>query len=169
MKYTYGFRMLFMSAALLCTALLGGTYLLEYGFNIEPCPLCLLQRYVLFGIVLLFWLGVLQAYKNFWRLLYCFLITLFSGVGAFISGRHLWIQYLTPPDEVGGCIAGFEQLFAYKPFFEALSELFNASKDCAKIDFTILQLPLSAWSLISFSGIILFCLLILVLQIKRRI
>ncbi len=169
MKKNFTFRTLLVGGALASTALLGGTYLIEYGFKIDPCPLCLLQRYALWGVVLCFWLGVLQVHKSLWRLLYCFLIILFSTAGALIAGRQLWIQYLTPPNEMGGCIAGFEILFAYKPFFEALSEIFSASPDCARIDFTILKLPLSGWAFLSFAAIIMFCVKIVWLQIKRRI
>ena len=169
MKGTLSVRLLFMCGGSISAVILGSAYLLEYGFGLEPCPLCLLQRYALWGVGLLFWLGVLKHDRSVWRLILSAGIILFSLLGAIVAARHVWIQYLTPHTELATCTASFQRLLAYTPLWDALKETFNASQDCARIDFTVLGLSLPIWSLLSFMGLLSLSMSIVALTIKRRI
>lgn len=163
------FRKLFMFGGLTSLLLLGSAYFLEYYFVLDPCPLCLLQRYILWGMVVIFLLGALQNCRSFGRLLYCIAIETLCILGIILAGRHVWLQHLPPTSSIPTCTAGFEKMLTFKPLHEILKTMLTESHACAQIDFTLLGFSLSAWSLLFFMGLALFILIIFTLQIKRRI
>lgn len=168
MKITLNFRMLLFIGGFVGLVLFLLTYLLEYGFDAEPCPLCYLQRGMLFAITLVFSLGALQNCKQQGRLIYCAILFLLSILGAALATRQLWLQYILPPQE-SNCFAGFQKMLELMPLWEVLKETLQGSSACSAIDFTLLDLPLSAWSLFGFIGFGLYVLLLYKLKIKRRI
>lgn len=167
MKFT--FRNLFTLGVLVSFCMLCFAYILEYGFDLEPCPLCLLQRYAFWGIFTVFFLGAVHNGQNVARMLYCTVVFLFSTIGIILSARHVWLQYFAPPG-ISNCMAGLDRMLAFKPLLEVLKEIvFHTSAECARIDFTLLKLSLPAWSLIGFISFAFFSILIGGLQTKRRI
>lgn len=168
MKKTWTFRSLFFSGALVSLLFFLGTYVLQYGFNLEPCPLCYLQRFILLMISVVFWLGVLQNCKNMGRLVYCAFAIFFSMLGSALALRQLWLQYVSPVNE-SSCLAGFTTMLELMPLWEVLTETLQGTQECSKIDFTFLSLSLPAWSLLSFMGFGAYILILVWLQIKRRI
>lgn len=169
MKLTLSFRLLCMQGGLISALILSSAYGLEYGFGLEPCPLCLLQRYALWGSALLFWCGVFASRRTLGRLILSSGAALFSLLGAVIAARHVWMQYLTPPAELEACTASFQRLLAYAPLWEVLKKTFSASQDCARIDFSLLGLSLPVWSLLSFIALAILGASVVWLTVKRRI
>ncbi len=147
---------------------LAGAYVLEHQLHWEPCSLCLLQRYVLGALSGLFFLGALHNCKSMGRYFYLLSTILMSSLGMLLAIRHLWLQYFLPPEDSVSCTAGLEQLLEFQPVLSALKEVILNSKDCTQID-TLLTIPLSAWSLLGFSGFIAWSASIGYQQIKRRI
>lgn len=168
MKNALNFRFLFCLGGSVCLMLLGSAYFLEYYFKLEPCPLCLLQRYVLWGMAILFGIGILQNPKQWGRIVYCGLIAVLSTIGLALATRHVWLQHLPPSTEIPTCTAGFEKMLAFKPFLEVLKNMLTESHGCALVDFTILGFSLSFWSLLCFIGFIAFNFILMVLQIKSN-
>lgn len=168
MKITWTFRSLFFLGALLSLVFFLGTYVLQYGFNVEPCPLCYLQRFVLLIISLVFWLGVIQNCKHDGRLVYCAVGFIFSLLGSVLALRQLWLQYM-PPVHESSCLAGFTTMLEFMPLWEVLTETLQGTQECSKIDFTFLGLSLPGWSLLNFMGFGVYILILCWLQIKRRI
>ena len=168
MKMILGFRALLFLGGLLSLLFFLGTYLIEYGFGLEPCPLCYLQRGMLFILFLVFCLGVLQNCRQHGRLVYCAILFVFSLLGGALASRQLWLQYISPMHE-SSCLPGFAKMLALMPLWEVLKETLQGSQECGQIDFSFLGLPLSAWSLFSFMGLGLYVLILCWAQIKRRI
>lgn len=160
-------RLLFSFGAIVSMAVLGSTYFMEHIVKLEPCPLCLLQRYLLWMISILWVIGSLFTLKRSWRLFYCIAIIIFSLLGLIIAGRHVWLEHY-PPSFPSSCLAGLDKIFAFRSLGEILEEVFT-SQECSKIDFTLLSLSLPTWSLIMFSSFTLYCTILGWLQIKRRI
>lgn len=133
----------------LSLGLLGSAYLLEYGFGLEPCALCLLQRYVLWMIAVLTCLAFLQNPHRIGTRLYALSLLLLNGVGILLSSRHLWVQYGPTPDTIVPCTAELQTLLQFKPLTHALADVLRNTHDCARID-KLFGLPLSAWSMMSF-------------------
>ncbi len=168
MKITVNFRTLFFGGSFVSLILFLMTYGLEYGFNLEPCPLCHLQRGTLFIIFFVFCLGMIQNCSQRGRMVYCAILFIFNVIGGALASRQIWLQYISPLQE-SNCFAGFEKMLELMPLWEVLKEILQGSSTCSQIDVTFLRLPLSAWSLFSFIGLGLYALLLYWLQIKRRI
>jgi disulfide bond formation protein DsbB len=168
MKTILSFRPLLCLGGLFSFLFFLATYLLEYGFGLEPCPLCYLQRGMLFIISLVFCLGVLQNCKQHGRLVYGAILFVCSMLGGALASRQLWLQYISPVHE-SNCFAGFEKMLELMPLWEVLKETLQGSQECGQIDFALLGLPLSAWSLFSFIGLGTYVVILSWLQIKRRI
>lgn len=168
MKTILKFRTLLFLGGLLSFLFFLGTYLLEYGFGLEPCPLCYLQKGLLFIIFLVFCLGVLQNCKQQGRVVYCAILFFLSILAAALASRQLWLQYISPVHE-SNCFAGFEKMLALMPLWEVLKETLQGAQECSQIDFIFLGLPLSAWSLFGFMGLGLYVLILCWIPIKRRI
>lgn len=168
MQLKLSFRLSFIIAGLFCLLLLSVGYLLEYGFHLEPCPLCLLQRYVFWAMAFVFGLGALHDCKNIGRYLYSGIAFVLASLGASLALRHIWLQHL-PPEQAPACTAGLERMLQFQPWLQVLKTVLTASGQCAKVDFTILTLSLPVWTLFSFLALMIFIMLIIILQKKRRI
>jgi disulfide bond formation protein DsbB len=92
------------------------------------------------------------------------LITLIAGSGAAIAGRHLWLQSL-PADQVPECGPTLDYILETFPLSKALQLVLHGSGECAKVEWQFLGLSIPGWTLIAFSGFILFGLMLL---LRRR-
>lgn len=170
MKTQLNFRLLFILGGVVSLAFLTIAYFLEVHYKLSPCPLCYLQRYILWIMIAIFSMGAIQNCKNIGRIIYSSGIIFVSTLGALLATRHLWLQYfISNTDSASNCMAGFEKMLKFKPLLEVLKEVLTSSQECTKIDFTLLNLSLSGWSLLGFVGLNCFGVLMIWLQIKRRI
>lgn len=142
-------RTLNLCGAGICLALILFAWYLQYGRGLEPCPLCLLQRWVFWALGAAFLLAAIWPAGGPLRFIHVSLLTLLSATGAGIAGRHLWLQGL-PPEQVPAC--GPDLLFMLDtfPLFEALSMTLQGSGDCAVIDWSFLGLSIPGWALLWF-------------------
>lgn len=160
-------RLLALLGGVFCIGVLGSAYVLEYGFDMEPCSLCLLQRWVFYSMMFVFFLSALHNPKRCGGLVYCAFLFLLSTTGIALALRHLWVQYWAPANMAFSCTAGLQQLLASKPFLSAIQEVLSNSHDCSQID-TLFGLPLSMLSLMSFLLLMGWVVYLSVMQIKRR-
>ena len=160
-------RLLALLGGVFCMGLLGSAYVLEYGFDMEPCSLCLLQRWVFYSMMFVFFLLALHNPKRCGSLFYCIFLFILNTIGIALALRHLWVQYWAPADKAISCTAGLQQLLESKPFLSAIKEVLLNSHDCSQID-TLFGLPLSMLSLMSFLMLLGWVVFLSVVQIKRR-
>ncbi|MDP4612672.1 MAG: disulfide bond formation protein B, partial [Limnohabitans sp.] len=108
-----------------------GLYL-QHVVGLNPCPMCIVQRYALIGVVLLALIGWrLQG----WALAAAgLLMTLAAGFGAFTAARQSWLQWYPP--EVVNCGRDFYGMVENFPLNRAIPMIFKGSGDCSKIDWT---------------------------------
>jgi disulfide bond formation protein DsbB len=131
-------------------------YLQAYkGF--EPCPLCLLQRYVMIILGILFFLGIFVYRNKPAQFLIHFFALLFSSLGVLLAGRQVWLEHL-PPNPNAGCGASLEYMLQAFPLQEVLQKIIEGTPDCAKVSFQFLHVSLAGWSLLAFAflGIVTF-------------
>src|SRR5258707_2343345 len=84
---------------LVCAGMLAFGHYLQFVAGLEPCPLCIIQRIVLFAVGVAFLVAALHHPAG--RLgagLYGGVIAFFPAVGIAGAGRHLWLQH-PPPRE----------------------------------------------------------------------
>lgn len=140
-------RWLYLVGALVIAGLFGAALYLQYVLHHDPCPLCMIQRFIFIALGILFALATLHNPKRTGAKVYAVLIglTALSGIG--VASRHIWIQNL-PKDEVPACGPGLDYMLENFPMSDVLKELMHGSGECAEKGWTFLTLTLPELSLI---------------------
>ncbi len=134
---------------LVCVAMLGFAYYLQYGRGMNPCPLCIFERIITAALGLVFLIALLHHPKRFGRWVYAFLILIVAGVGVYVSARHLYIQ--AHPEAVMSCGgASLKVMIQHLPFTEVIRQVLHGSGECAHVD-TFLGFALPGWVLVAMS------------------
>jgi disulfide bond formation protein DsbB len=137
-------RRLAGAVALVACGLIGAAMLLQFVEGLEPCPLCILQRYAFVAVALFALLAAmlprLPARVAAWLGVLCAL------AGAGTSSWHVWLQ-LHPP-VISSCGASLEYMVMNLPLANVLPRVFQGYGDCTKIDWTFLGISIPGWSLI---------------------
>jgi len=141
-------RLPFLSLFAICFGLLGFGVFLQIHEGIEPCPMCIMQRYAFAfsGVVAL--VAGLQGPRPTGRRIYWGLIALAAIAGGGVAARQTWLQ-LNPP-EVSECGPGLAYMLNSFPLGEALPMIFRGAGDCSVVDWTFLSLSIANWSLLVF-------------------
>jgi disulfide bond formation protein DsbB len=141
--------------ALVCLALLGYAYYLQYVEHLEPCPLCMVQRGFFYAVLALFILAAIHAPRGWGARVYSAFITLFALGGAAAAGRQVWLQHL-PPDKVPQCGPDLFFMLENFPLGRTLEKLFYGSGECAAVDWKFLGLSIAGWSLVWFIALAIY-------------
>jgi protein dithiol:quinone oxidoreductase len=139
------FWMLILTFVTLLTSLV-----LEHFLQLEPCPLCIMQRFCTV-ILAFFCLGhfVCQSWPKRW--IFILSQTFFIVLGILLASRQLWLQLFIKESGSGVCLPGLEELLNYFSWDMVLKMLFWGSNDCATIAWRLMGMPLSVWSLVYFT------------------
>jgi disulfide bond formation protein DsbB len=147
--------------ALVALASLGllafGILYLQNHLGLEPCPMCIVQRYALIGVMVWCVLGA-SAQAPVRTLFMSWLVLLTSGFGAFVAARQTWLQWY-PPEAVS-CGRDFYGMIENFPLQRAVPMIFKGSGDCTKIDWVFLGGSIANWSFVVFCGILVLMLLL---------
>ena len=157
-------RFLALTAAV-CVAMLAYGLYLQHVVGLEPCPMCIVQRYAL---VLVAILCALSAFSSRGGVLVsgALLTLLVSSFGAFVAARQSFLQWYPP--EVASCGRDFYGMIETFPLKRAIPMIFKGSGDCSKVDWTFLGGSIANWSFVSFAAIAVVMLVLLVRQLRRR-
>ena len=140
-----------------------GLYL-QHVVGLEPCPMCIVQRYalVLVGVV-----AGITAFTSRKALLVTGsgLMTLLSGLGAFVAARQSFLQWYPP--EIASCGRDLYGMIETFPLKRAIPMIFKGSGDCTKIDWTFLGLSIANWSFVCFVVIALLGLVLVFRQFRK--
>ena len=145
-----------------CVAMLAFGMYLQHVQGLEPCPMCIVQRYALIGVAVCAALASLRGQKG-WMIGWSVLALLASGFGAFVAARQSWLQWYPP--EFASCGRDFYGMIENYPISRAVPMIFRGSGDCTAIDWTFLGGSIANWSFISFA---VFAAVLLVLVVRRR-
>jgi disulfide bond formation protein DsbB len=85
-------RTLFLGLFAACTALLAFGLYLQHHVGIEPCPMCIMQRYAFVAVGLTALIAGLHGPARSGTRVYAFVILLLALTGAGVAGRQTWIQ-----------------------------------------------------------------------------
>ncbi|MEZ5523507.1 MAG: disulfide bond formation protein B [Pseudomonadales bacterium] len=132
-----------------CIGLIATALYMQYVQGLEPCPLCMMQRLVIYALGALFLIGALHKPQLIGQRIYATLITLVSLSGVGFASRQLWLQSL-PPEEVPACGPSLEYMIDVLPWTEVLSVMMRGTGDCAEVQWTFLSLSIPGWTLIAF-------------------
>jgi disulfide bond formation protein DsbB len=156
-------RRLLALVCVACLALLSFGLYLQHGVGLEPCPMCIVQRYLM---VLMALVAAVGAFIPAGQMIGVALTAALAGAGAFVAARQSWLQWFPP--EVYSCGRDFYGMIETFPLKRAIPMIFRGSGDCTKIDWTFLGLSIANWSFIAFLAMGLVCVGLLVSQWRLR-
>ena len=145
-------RRLLALISLGCVALLAFGLYLQHVVGLEPCPMCIVQRYAMVLVALL--AGFASTRNGRLAVLASALgLVLVSGFGAFVAARQSWLQ-LYPP-EVLSCGRDLYGMIENFPLQRVVPMVFKGSGDCSAVDWTFLGGSIANWSFLCFCAIAL--------------
>jgi protein dithiol:quinone oxidoreductase len=156
-------RWVFLAVFLACAGLMGYGYYLQHWQNLEPCPLCILQRYAFIAVGVVALVAAVHGPGRVGQVVYALLVALAAGAGTGIAARQTWLQH--NPPTVLDCGPDLAYMLGSFPLAQALPKIFKGEGDCAKVTWTFLGLSIAEWALVWF---VLFVLAGLYLLIVRR-
>ena len=140
-----------------------GLYLQHY-LDLNPCPMCIVQRYALIFVAVFAGLASATGKKYLW--ITGTLLTLLSaGFGAFTAANQGWLQWFPP--EVATCGRDLYGMIETFPLKRAIPMIFRGGGDCSVVDWTFLGGSIANWSFICFTLISLVCVAVLVRCMRR--
>ena len=147
-------RMAYLALSITALGLLSFGLYLQHGVGLEPCPMCIMQRYAFLVVALLALLGGVHGPTRRGSRIYAALIGVAALTGASIAARQSWMQ-INPP-LIPECGPGLEFMLESFPLAQALPMIFRGAGDCTVIEWTFLGLSIANWSLVSFTATVLF-------------
>lgn len=143
-------RWLNLAGFAIAAGLMGYALFAEHVQGLEPCPLCIFQRIAMVAVGIVFLLAALHAPRTLSARAYAALGVLTAGIGASISGWHVYLQNLPPGAAPPDCGAGLDYLLDVFGPWETIRMVLASSGECTKIDWSFLGLSMPAWVLIWF-------------------
>jgi disulfide bond formation protein DsbB len=157
-------RVLALVAAISIALLAFGLYL-QHVVGLEPCPMCIVQRYALVLVAIV--AGVAAALKSRGaHVAGAGLMVLLAGFGAFVAARQSWLQWYPP--ETASCGRDFYGMIETFPLKRAIPMIFKGSGDCTKVDWTFLGGSIANWSFLCFVFFVVVGVTLLARQLRRR-
>ena len=147
--FRWSFRAQYFVGFAVCAAFFVYALYVQFHLAIEPCPLCIFQRFAFIGMGLFFLAGAIHNPGRSGRRSYGALVLLAAAIGLGIAAYHLWVQHL-PPDPMVGCTPGWNYMVENFPISKALKMAFTGHADCAEVNWTFLGLSMPFWTLVCF-------------------
>lgn len=142
-------RLAFVAIFVFCAGLIGFGLILQHLEGIEPCPLCIIQRYGFVACGILALVAALHDPQTAVRRVYAGLVLMAAVAGGSVSVRQVWLQHYPPDTSV--CGPDLQYMLQSFPLSDSLPMLFRGDGDCSKVDWTFLSLSIAEWALISFT------------------
>lgn len=153
-------RLAFGAIALFALGLLATALFLQHVERLEPCPLCILQRYGYLFVVGFALAAFVHNPDARGRVVYGALVALCALAGGAVAVRQVWL--ILHPEAVLACGGGglVETLLDRFPLTHALPWLLQGNGDCVADAARLFGLPIPAWSLLCFAALLTAALLL---------
>jgi disulfide bond formation protein DsbB len=147
---------------LACVLMLAFGLYLQHVVGLEPCPMCIVQRYAL--VLVAIFTGLAAIFRSRAPQVTGGVLALVSAVGgAYTAASQSWLQWYPP--EVVSCGRDLYGMIETFPLKRALPMIFRGGGDCSKVDWSLFGLSLANWSFIAFA---VLSLLLITLLLRRR-
>lgn len=143
--------------------LMAAAYYMQYVMGLEPCAMCMLQRFILVMVGLVLMVATIQNPASRGVGIYAIVTMVLSLAGLASAGRHVWLQHL-PADQVPECAPPWDYLIDSFPLTDVIRTMLKGSGDCAVVTWRMLGMSIPEWMLLVFAGFTVLG----VLQIVRR-
>jgi disulfide bond formation protein DsbB len=140
-------RRVWLGIALACLGMLSFGMYLQHVVGLEPCPMCIVQRYAMVLMALVALLGACVS-SRIPTLMVGGAVVLLAEGGAYVAARQSMLQW-NPPEAVS-CGRDFYGMIETFPLKQAIPMIFKGSGDCSKVDWTFLGGSIANWSFVAF-------------------
>lgn len=151
-------RTLLLATFAVCAGLIAYALWLQHASHLEPCPMCILQRYAFVVVGLVALAAAIHFPGRVGLRIYAVIMALAAIAGGGVAARQTWLQH--NPPKIADCGPGLEFMVEEFPLSQALPMIFRGSGDCSKVDWTFLGLSIAEWALVCFAGIVVTAIII---------
>ena len=159
------FRLIFGLIAGVCAGMLAFGLYLQHVEGLNPCPMCIVQRYALIAVAVLALLGS-RMQRHGRMAAVAALMFLLAGFGAFVAARQSWLQWYPP--EIVTCGRDLYGMIENFPLQRVIPLVFKGSGDCTKVDWTFLGGSIANWSFACFVVLSLIAAVITLKAVHQR-
>ncbi|QJR15818.1 disulfide bond formation protein B [Usitatibacter palustris] len=139
-------RAVFAAVFVACAGLIGLAMYMQHELGLEPCPMCILQRYAFMAVALVALVAAIHGPGKLGVRIYGGLALLFALAGAGTSIRHSYLQRF--PDGSLSCGADLDFLINNFSLAQALPKMFAGTGECSKVQWRMLGLSIPEWALV---------------------
>jgi len=158
-------RLIFLAMFLACAGLIAFALYLQHSLGLEPCPMCILQRYAFIVVGVIALAAAIHNPALVGRRIYGGLLVVMATTGGGIAIRHVYLEHYPPKIFDCGADVGF--MLESFPLTQALPMIFRGTGDCTKVPWRFLGLSIAEWSLICFASLIVAAIVAAVLKPRR--
>lgn len=148
-----------------CVVMLAFGLYLQLSLGLNPCPMCIVQRYALIFVAVTAALAGATSKKTL-QISGMVLMLAGSGFGAFVAARQTWLQWYPP--QIATCGRDFYGMIEDFPLKRAIPMIFKGSGDCSAVDWTFLGGSIANWSLVCFTLIGVLAVTLIWRRAKQR-
>jgi protein dithiol:quinone oxidoreductase len=157
------YRRIYFLAFLLCCALLLFALYLQYAKDIEPCLLCMMQRFIVIVLAVVFFIASLHRHNRASRWIYNIIAMAVGILGLLSALRQVWLQSL-PPSSQAVCVPGYSFLVKTAAWKTLFKYLVVGTPECSHVEWTFLHLSIAQWSV----GFFVFFIAVIAWQMARK-
>ena len=133
----------------ICVLFLAVAAYLQYRVGLIPCPLCIIQRFLITLLGLLFLMGALFNFSAVTRCCLHTLTFLLAVLGVVVASRQLWLEHF-PTDQLSSCQATVAHYSSSVYFHNIIELFFQGSSNCGSGNWRFLNLSMPMWTLLIF-------------------
>ena len=142
-------RVLFAAVFAVCASLLAaGIFYFQEYLGLDPCPMCILQRFAFIAIGLTALAAAIHNPRGAALKVYGAVMVLFAVAGAGVAIRHSYLQHFPPQTET--CGTDLEFLLNTFSLTEAFPKIFAGTGSCSRVDWKFIGLSIPEWALVWF-------------------
>jgi protein dithiol:quinone oxidoreductase len=132
-----------------CAGLVGASFFVQHVLGIEPCPLCIIQRFTYVALTPVFLAAAMMGTRiRAQRALFWAAAVLVVG-GLGVAGYQTYLQLFPEPLQTR-CSASLSYMLDTMALTDVLARLLHATGDCSDTSFRILGFTLAQASLLIF-------------------
>ncbi len=160
-------RTWFFVGFLSCVGMELGAIYFQFVLKLEPCPLCITQRLVVFSLAFIFLSGAIHNPGQTGIRIYTGAAALASLAGAAVATYHFVIQLL-PHEDVSSCGPGASYILEHYELADILRKFLTGTGDCTQVLWTFLGLSMPFWVGLCFLGLFALCIWRFVLAMAKK-